>query len=194
MSTSTTVPVATRRSTEPRAPATSLGAARALAVLRIATGSIFLWAFLDKAFGLGYSTSSENSWLEGASPAEGYLGSVSVGPMESTYHDWAGEAWVDLVYMAGMFGLGFALVTGIALRLTAVGGCLMMLSLWLGEFPPARHLSDGSPSMSTNPLVDNHVIYAAVMVVVAVCSAGRVWGLGRVWERLPLVNRHRWLH
>ena len=31
-------------------------AARALAVLRIATGFVFLWAFLDKTFGLGYAT------------------------------------------------------------------------------------------------------------------------------------------
>jgi thiosulfate dehydrogenase [quinone] large subunit len=165
----------------------------ALALLRIATGSIFLWAFLDKTFGWGYATTSDSSWLQGNSPAEGYLSHVAVGPMESTYHDWAGQAWVDLLYMAGMLGLGLALLSGVALRLTAVAGTLMMLFLWLGEFPPARHLSDGSPSMSANPLVDHHVIYAAAMIVAAAASAGRVWGLGRYWAGLPLVSRHRWL-
>ncbi|MER7279174.1 hypothetical protein ABT369_32520, partial [Dactylosporangium sp. NPDC000244] len=33
-------------------------AARALAVLRYATGFVFLWAFADKLLGLGYSTPS----------------------------------------------------------------------------------------------------------------------------------------
>lgn len=166
---------------------------RALAILRIAVGAIFLWAFLDKAFGLQYATPSERSWINGGSPAGGYLGSVSLGPMESTYHTWAGEVWVDWLYMAGMLGLGVSLVAGIGLRVTALAGPLMMLFLWLGEFPPARHASDGSPTMSPNPLVDQHVIYAVVMVVLALCSADRVWGLGRLWARLPVISRYRWL-
>ncbi|WP_052852736.1 DoxX family membrane protein [Streptomyces avicenniae] len=168
-------------------------ALKALAVLRIATGVIFLWTFLDKWLGFSYSTPSERAWSSGGSPASGYLSSVSVGPLEATYHSWAGVAVVDWLYMAGMLGVGVALVAGIGLRVTAVAGPLMMFFLWLGEFPPARYLSDGSPSMSTNPLIDQHVVYAAAMVVVAVCSAGRVWGLGGAWERLALVRRHPWL-
>ncbi|RKN38600.1 DoxX family membrane protein [Streptomyces hoynatensis] len=170
-----------------------LTAFRALALLRIAVGAIFLWAFLDKAFGLEYATASERSWVNGGSPAGGYLGSVSLGPMESTYHSWAGDVWVDWLYMAGMFGLGVSLVAGIGLRVTALAGPLMMLFLWLGEFPPAKHASDGTPTMSPNPLVDQHVVYAVAMVVLALFSAGRVWGLARLWARLPVVSRYRWL-
>ncbi|WP_129843581.1 DoxX family membrane protein [Streptomyces sp. RFCAC02] len=166
---------------------------KTLAALRIVTGAIFVWAFLDKLFGLSYSTPTERSWLEGASPASGYLSHVSVGPMESTYHGWAGNTLIDLLYMGGLLGVGLALVAGIGLRVTAVAGPLMMLFLWLGEFPPAQHLSDGTPSMSTNPLIDQHVVYATVMVVVGVCSAGRVWGLGGAWARLPVVQRYPWL-
>ncbi|MDT0347071.1 hypothetical protein [Streptomyces litchfieldiae] len=168
-------------------------AARALALLRIATGAIFLWAFLDKTFGLGYTTPSERAWVNGGSPAGGYLSGVTVGPLESTFNSWAGDVWVDWLYMAGMGGVGVALVAGVALRFTAVAGTLMMTFLWLSQFPPARHLSDGSESGSTNPLVDQHVVYAASMIVLALCSAGRVWGLGRVWERLPIVGRFSWL-
>jgi thiosulfate dehydrogenase (quinone) large subunit len=193
MSSPTTATVSPPEAAGERHGAASPAAGRALAALRIATGSIFMWAFLDKTFGWGYSTSSESSWLEGNSPAEGYLAHVTAGPMESTYHDWAGQSWVDMLFMAGMLGLGVALISGVALRVTAVAGTAMMLFLWLGEFPPARHLSDGSPSGSPNPLVDQHVIYAAAMIVAAVCSAGRVWGLGRYWAGLPLVSRHRWL-
>src|SRR3546814_5818912 len=39
-----------------------------MAALRVGVGSVFLWAFLDKLFGLGYSTPSERSWLNGGSP------------------------------------------------------------------------------------------------------------------------------
>ncbi|MFR9725490.1 hypothetical protein ACL02R_19295 [Streptomyces sp. MS19] len=177
----------------PQAATIPVAALKVLAVLRIATGVIFLWTFFDKLLGLSYATPSERAWLSGGSPAGGYLSGVSAGPLESTYHSWAGVAVIDWLYMAGMLGVGISLVAGIGLRVTAVAGPLMMLFLWLGEFPPARHLSDGSPSMSTNPLVDQHVVYAAVMVIAAVCSAGRVWGLGAAWERLPLVRRHSWL-
>ncbi len=169
------------------------GAAKALALLRLATGAIFLWAFVDKTFGLGYATASGNAWIDGGTPAGGYLGSVAVGPMESTFNSWAGQTWVDWMYMAGMLGIGAALVAGIGLRVTAVAGPLMMLFLWVGEFPPARHLSDGTPSGSSNPLVDQHLVYALAMIVLAATSAGRVWGLGRAWERLALVRRHPWL-
>ncbi|WP_062217700.1 hypothetical protein [Streptomyces sp. NBRC 109706] len=157
------------------------------------TGAIFLWAFLDKTFGLGYATSSENAWLQGGSPAKGYLASVSVGPLESTFHSWSGEMIIDWLYMGGMAGLGLSLVLGIGLRVTAIAGPLMMLMLWLGEFPLAKHASDGSPTMSPNPLVDSHVVYAGVMIVVALFSAGRVWGLGSWWERTPLVASYPWL-
>ncbi|MDT0266043.1 hypothetical protein RM844_07015 [Streptomyces sp. DSM 44915] len=166
---------------------------RALAVLRIATGAIFLWAFFDKAFGLGYATPSENAWLQGGSPARGYLSSVTSGPLESTFNSWAGAVVIDWLYMAGMGGLGLSLVLGIGLRVTAVAGTLMMAMLWLSEFPPARHASDGSPTMSPNPLVDAHVVYAGVMIVVALFSAGRVYGLGAWWERNQLVRNFPWL-
>ncbi|MET4660847.1 hypothetical protein ABID80_004575 [Streptomyces sp. PvP037] len=61
--------------------------------LRLLTGFVFLRAFLDKAFGLGYATRGGSAWTDGGSPTEGFLGSVAVGPMESTFHDWAGAAW-----------------------------------------------------------------------------------------------------
>src|SRR4051812_31281326 len=65
-------------------------AAKALAVLRISTGFVFLWAFLDKTFGLGYSTPSARAWIHGGSPTQGFLKSVDVGPFQSTYHAIAG--------------------------------------------------------------------------------------------------------
>ncbi|MFE9258175.1 hypothetical protein [Streptomyces sp. NPDC006879] len=185
------------RSASSTADSTALGAhtaaARALASLRILTGSVFLWAFLDKTFGLGYATTSGRSWIDGGSPTKGFLSSVAAGPMESTFHAWAGAAWADWLFMLGLLGIGLAAMTGVALRLAAVAGTLMMALMWIAEWPPARHLSDGSASMSTHPFTDYHVIYAFALIAVAAAGAGTTWGLGRVWARLPVVRDHDWL-
>lgn len=162
-----------------------------LAVLRIATGFVFLWAFLDKTFGLGFATQSDSAWIRGGSPTKGFLSSVAVGPLENLFHNWAGTPWADWLFMIGLAGIGIALLTGVALRAAAVSGTAMMLLMWLAEWPLARHTSAGAPSGSTNPLVDYHVIYALVLIVLAATHAGDRWGLGRQWLRLPLVRRHR---
>ncbi|MEV1011783.1 hypothetical protein [Streptomyces sp. NPDC049881] len=167
--------------------------AYAFASLRLLTGFVFLWAFLDKAFGLGYATPSGSGWVDGGSPTRGFLSGVAVGPMESTFHDWAGAAWADWMFMLGLLGVGIAVMAGVALRPAALAGTAMMALMWIAEWPPARHLSDGAPSMSTNPFVDYHVIYAVALIALAVAGAGATWGLGRVWARLPVVRDHAWL-
>ncbi|WP_406723829.1 hypothetical protein WJ438_02915 [Streptomyces sp. GD-15H] len=161
--------------------------------LRLLTGFVFLWAFLDKTFGFGYATPSGKGWIDGGSPTKGFLSGVAVGPMESTFHDWAGAAWADWLFMLGLLGVGLALMAGIGLRLAAVAGTAMMALMWVAEWPPAQHLSDGSPSMSTNPFADYHLIYAVVLIALAAAGAGATWGLGKVWARLPFVSRNRWL-
>jgi thiosulfate dehydrogenase [quinone] large subunit len=167
--------------------------AYAFASLRLLTGFVFLWAFLDKTFGLGYATGSGKGWIDGGSPTKGFLSGVAAGPMESTLHSWAGDAWADWLFMLGLLGIGVALVAGVALRFAAVAGTVMMALMWVAEWPPARHLSDGSPSMSTNPFVDYHLVYAAVLIALAAASAGDTLGLGGLWAKLPLVRRSRWL-
>jgi hypothetical protein len=46
-------------------------AARFLAVFRVVVGLEFLWAFLDKTFGLGYATPAARAWINGGSPIVG---------------------------------------------------------------------------------------------------------------------------
>ncbi|PWI13301.1 hypothetical protein DI272_03510 [Streptomyces sp. Act143] len=164
-----------------------------LAVLRVLTGFVFLWAFLDKTFGFGYATPSGKGWIDGGSPTKGFLSGVAAGPMESTFHDWAGAGWADWLFMLGLLGIGLALIAGIGLRLAAVAGTAMMALMWIAEWPPAKHLSDGSASMSTNPFADYHLVYAVVLIALAAAGAGATWGLGKLWARLPFVSRNRWL-
>ncbi|WUH89518.1 hypothetical protein OG900_04695 [Streptomyces sp. NBC_00433] len=168
-------------------------AAKSLAAVRIATGFIFLWAFLDKTFGWHYATGSGKGWIDGGSPTKGFLTGVSAGPLQSFFHSIAGQGWTDWLFMLGMLGIGVALVSGIALRATAVAGTTLMAMMWAAEWPPAQHLSTGAPSMSSNPFVDYHVVYALAMILFALTAAGTAWGLGRRWAQLPVVRDHQWL-
>jgi thiosulfate dehydrogenase [quinone] large subunit len=169
------------------------GAAKFLAVFRVALGFVFLWAFLDKTFGFGYATPSAKAWINGGHPTKGFLSGVAVGPFESTFHAWAGAAWADWLFMLGLLAIGVALVLGVALRAAAASGTVMMLLMWAAEWPLAKVTSAGEPSMSTNPIVDYHIVYALALIALAVTFAGNTWGLGRLWARLPFAQRNRWL-
>jgi thiosulfate dehydrogenase [quinone] large subunit len=161
--------------------------------MRVVVGFEFLWAFLDKTFGFGYATPAARAWINGGSPTKGFLSNVAVGPLESTFHAWAGAAWADWLFMLGLLGIGIALIFGIGLRIAAVSGTLMMVMMWAAEWPLAKLTSAGEPTMSVNPIVDYHIIYALALIALAFTYAGHTWGLGKLWARLPFVHRYRWL-
>ncbi|MFK0246062.1 hypothetical protein ACIQUM_15280 [Amycolatopsis azurea] len=167
--------------------------ARSLAVLRVATGLLFLWAFADKTFGFGYATSSGNAWINGGSPTKGFLSRVDVGPFAEAMRSWGGTWWADWLFMIGLLGIGLAVTAGVGLRVSAVTGTVMMLLMWVAEWPPARTNAAGEPTMSTNPLIDYHLIYALVLIALAAAAAGNTWGLGERWARLAFVDRNDWL-
>jgi thiosulfate dehydrogenase (quinone) large subunit len=169
------------------------GAAKALAVLRISLGLVFLWAFLDKTFGLGYSTPSAKAWIHGGSPTKGFLSSVEVGPFQSLFNTMAGTWYANSLFMLSMLAVGVALIAGIGVRIAAGAGVLVLAMMWLAEFPLARYTATGEASGSSNPVIDYHFVYAAGLVVLALTYAGHTWGLGRWWAQLPFVQKNRWL-
>jgi thiosulfate dehydrogenase (quinone) large subunit len=149
-----------------------------LAVTRIALGWVFLWAFLDKTFGLGFATEPADAWINGGSPTFGFLNFATEG---KTFHDFfaslAGPA-ADWLFMIGLLGIGVALTLGIGMRIAAVSGSVMLLLMWAAELP-----------LENNPFMDDHIVYALVLVALALYGAGRTWGLGRMWEKLATVQR-----
>jgi hypothetical protein len=80
-----------------------------------------------------------------------------------------------------------ALRLGVGLRVSAVAGTVILLFMYLAEWPFAANAA------STNPVVDYHLIFALSLILVAAFSAGDTFGLGRVWKSLPIVDKHRWL-
>ena len=162
-------------------------AQRALAILRLAIGFIFLWAFLDKTFGLGFSTPVERAWVNGGTPSQGFLGSAAVtGPLQPFFAGIASPA-TDVLFMLGMLGIGLAVMLGIGLRISAVAGTVIMVLMYLAEWPFT------AGTASTNPAVDYHIIYALALIVVAATAAGDTWGFGAAWRRLPVVRTQHWL-
>ncbi len=152
------------------------------AALRLSIGWVFLWAFLDKAFGLGHETTHAQAWLQGGSPTKGFLAFAATGPFASTYHNIAGQTWADWLFMLGLLGIGVALLAGIAMRIATASGVLLLVLMWTAVLPPAN-----------NVFMDDHLIYAMVLVLLAAIGAGRTFGLGKSWESLPVVKSHSWL-
>lgn len=150
--------------------------------LRVAMGSIFLWAFVDKLFGLGFATTKEHAWLLGGSPTAGFLTFGTHGPFAHYFQLLAGKAVVDWLFMMGLCLLGLALVLGIGMRMTALSGSVLLGLMWLAALPPKN-----------NPLVDEHVVYILVLWVLYATHAGRVFGVGAWWSKTRLVQRYSFL-
>jgi thiosulfate dehydrogenase (quinone) large subunit len=166
------------------------GARKVLALLRMAFGLTFLWAFADKALALGFATGrdaqghidrfGDAAWIHGGSPTEGFLKFAAKGPFEGLYHSLAGVAVVDWLFMAALLGIGLSLTLGIAMRLGTASGVLLYLMMWTVVMPP-----------ETNPVIDDHILGALTLIVLGLTGAGATWGLARRWNSTGLVRRHR---
>ncbi|GAA3394900.1 hypothetical protein [Cryptosporangium minutisporangium] len=164
-------------------PAAPLGTATriALAATRIVVGWTFLWAFLDKVFGLGYATPDGKGWIDGGSPTKGFL-SGAEGPFEGIYHDLAGTPFANWAFMLGLLGIGVAMILGIGMRIAGVSGALLYVLMWTVALPPAN-----------NPITDDHILGALIVTVLALIGAGNYFGLGNWWRQTALVKRLPWL-
>ncbi len=152
-----------------------------LGALRVVLGFYFLWAFVDKLFGFGFATPAERAWINGGSPTTGYLSGVE-GPFAGIFNAIAGAAWADWLFMAGLLGIGVALILGIGMRVATVSAVVLLFFMYLASFP-----------LETNPIIDDHVMDALAITAVALLGGGDVYGLGLKWKALPIVQRNHWL-
>lgn len=161
-----------------------------LGLVRIALGSIFLWAFADKLWGLGFTTCANpetgatdymcgSAWLQGGSPTEGFLSFATDGPFAEFYQGLAGNPFVDWLFMLGLLGIGLALIFGVAMRIATISGALMMLMMWTAVLPPEHH-----------PAVDDHIIYALVLAALYVANDNQKLGLGKWWQQTSFVQKY----
>ncbi|MFB9831946.1 hypothetical protein [Actinoallomurus acaciae] len=178
------MPVTDPRTERPRTvnrtdPAQSRTAARYVwATARLFLGFVFFWAFLDKLFGLGHGTPGKQAWIHGGHPTLGFLKFSAAGPFKGFYHSIAGAGWADWLFMLGLAGIGAALLLGIGMRVAAGAGVVMLVMMWSVVLPP-----------DSNVFVDDHLVYALVVVGLALVGAGDTLGLGGWWSRTRLVQR-----
>jgi thiosulfate dehydrogenase [quinone] large subunit len=170
---------------------THSAARQALAVLRIAFGLTFLWAFFDKLLALGWHTGVDPTtgavdrfgaaaWINGGSPTKGFLSGVATSNwFHGAYTGIAGAAWANWLFMIGLLGIGLALTFGFGMRIAAVTGVILYLLMWGASFP-----------LQTNPVIDDHILGAVTLVVLALTLAGDTWGVGKAWAKTHMVRRY----
>lgn len=177
----------------------SSAARKALAVLRIGFGLTFLWAFFDKLLALGFHTGvstnpetgvetvsrfGDAAWINGGSPTEGFLmyGVPADNPFKDFFNSMAGAAWADWLFMIGLLGIGLALTLGFGIRIAAATGALLYGLMWLASLP-----------LENNPVIDDHVLGAISVIVLALTLAGDTWGIGKGWAKTHLVREYPFL-
>lgn len=163
--------------------ALSIGKQRAVAVLRIAVGIIFLTAGVQKAFmsaepwtAAGFLKFATGGTPALAAPVEG----VIYNPTQGFWVALAGDAGlmsvVNFLVVFGQIAIGIALILGLATRFAAAMGTLMMLFF----FVAAWQFEYG--------IVNQHLTYALTTGAIGYLGAGRVWGLDGLIERTEAVR------
>ena len=158
--------------------------ARAFAALRIFTGLVFLTNALAKAFDIGHADWGFFSFSlitrgSARSIAADASGRTQIGPLGAFYRDVVLPNW-------GFFGIfltvvelavGLGLIFGVATRLAAVGGLLLIAPIWVMLWHTGLYLWE-YPAEDLLPLT-----------LLAIVPAGRVGGLD---NRLAPRFGHRW--
>jgi thiosulfate dehydrogenase [quinone] large subunit len=127
--------------------------------LRIVMSFIFLWAFFDKLFGLGFATKASGAWLNGGSPTAGFLANAVRGPFVDFFHNLAGMVVVDWLFMFGLLFVGLSLLFNKYIKWGAAAGCIMFVLMYLALLLPEN-----------NPIIDEHVVYILVLILLATRS------------------------
>ncbi|MEX2054573.1 MAG: DoxX family membrane protein [Candidatus Andersenbacteria bacterium] len=145
-----------------------------LFLLRVALGWLFFYSGITKVLNPEWSAAG---YLAGAKTFSGlyqWFAQPEILPVINAINEW------------GQLLLGIALLLGIVVRLASVGGALLMLMYY---FPVLEFPYIGRTAF----LIDEHIIYALALWVLAAFRAGRVWGLETWCSQLPLCSKYpRW--
>jgi len=139
-------------------------------LLRVALGWLMFYAGITKVLDPAWSA---KGYLASAKTFTGFyhwLASPSVLPLTDFVNEW------------GLTLLGASLILGIAVRLAGALGALLMI---LYYFPVLTFPSIGEHSY----LIDEHIVYAAALLILASMRAGRAWGLEEWCANLPFCRK-----
>ena len=159
------------------------GQGRLVAILRVAVGSIFLTAGVQKAF-LSEEPFSAVGFLKFATGGTPILAApvedVVYNPTQGFWIALAGNAdlmaIINWMVVFGQIAIGLALIVGLATRFASLMGTLMMLFFFFA----AWEFEHG--------IVNQHLTYALVTGFLGYIAAGRYYGLDAIVEKLEWVR------
>ena len=128
-----------------------------------------------------------NNWT-----AAGFLANaVPAGnPLAGFFASMAGNPLIDILNMWGLTLTGLALILGAFVRWSAFWGAVMMLFYWLAALEGG--LLAGLP-LAHGWVVDDHLVYAALLFGLGAFGAGRILGVDAMLEDTAAVRNNRWL-
>ena len=158
-------------------------------VLRLLLGWSFVWAFIDKMFGFGFSTCRaadssaidffcDAAMIRGGSPTYGVLEFGTQGSHTGGLFSWMAPSapdainFADVGFMLALLAGGVALMLGLGTRIAAIGGAVLMMFMFLAL--------DVWPE--TNPVNSSHTIEMVAFLGIATVGPGR-FALQSWWDR-----------
>lgn len=139
-------------------------------LLRLAIGWLFFYAGITKILSADWTAAG---YLKGAKTFVG---------MYQWFALPANIGWINFLNEWGLTLIGAALILGVMTRLVSYAGILLML---LYYFPILVFPYAGDHSY----IIDDHIIYALVLLFLAVIGAGKYWGLDKYLEKIPIFQK-----
>ena len=137
-------------------------------LLRLIMGFLFFYA--------GWSKLTTEGWS-----AARFLQNAT-GPFASWFQGLAGSGVVDVLNMWGLTLIGVALILGLLMRTASFFGIVVMGLYYVADFV----------GNTAHGLIDEHIVYASVLVFFLVGGFGHVWGLDALVEH-RLDSRTKWI-
>lgn len=127
-----------------------------LLLLRLVIGGRFLLAGLGKMLVPGWSSAD---FLKD-----------STGVFAPFFSNFSGNQTIDVLVIWGEFLGGLALIFGLGTRLASIGLALLMLMIYLANFPSGELISEEG-------LIDEHIVMIAALIAIVGLRAGAYFGL-----------------
>ena len=158
----------------------------AILALRVTMGWVLFQGGLTKLLTYLDGT-AENDWT-----AAGFLQhAIPEGnPFVGLWGAMAGNPLIDQLVMWGLTLTGLGLIVGARVRWNAFWGAVMMLVFWAASLQGG--LLQGLP-LAHGWVVDDHLVYAALLFGLGAIGAGRILGLDAYLEELAVVRNNAWL-
>ena len=87
---------------------------------------------------------------------------------------------VSILVAYGHFLIGLSLLLGLMVRSSALFGALLMVLYWMA------HMDWPYIETKSNFIVDQHLVFAGLLIYLSVVQAGRIWGLDATLGQAPV--------